>query len=665
LSGVVTAGLGFSISKILPQAYIGEGSLIVENRPTPNEGQQSPSAVSNVLTQVDVIQARGLLQRVVKELDLVHVPTLMPTSRLPTPITDMIATANDYIQELRQMIKGTTPVADADVDKTINYVQRHLGAANKDSSSVITVQFEAGSPTTAALVTNAVMQTYLDTIAEARLSQITKADAWIALQIDLHRTDLTNAENAVTQFVKTHQTTEVQGSQTTAIQLSEHQKQLVLAREDLARKEAAVRTVNKGNIAEAEEIQGSKTIQTYKELEAKTMEQMQILPIGDPRRQPLQAGLAAVRSQIAYEQNLIIAGLSRSAAVARANVDELQRVIKEESIRAQTSTVDSSTLKQLTGTVEAKRQLLISFTQIAGQVRVAAEQSPFAHILFQAVPPEKPIRAYDIMSIIIGFVAGIAGSSGFMVMRSLMRPKINSGEEMTAFTGLPVIGVLPEVGRSRNLSAPRTKAQVTETFRGMWLSMRPENGNGSAILVTSGEVGEGKTTVAMGLASRFAADGYRVLLIDADLRHPGIAKLLGIRPEHTLVSVLEFRALLQNAVVTAQSIDFLLTDGRVSNPLKILASDALPILVEEARRNYDFVILDGPPVLQVVDPILLAKMCQHIMFIVQAGHLSIDMVVEAMHRFDELDRPKMHTVLTRVHRRLVDHHGSYGGYGTK
>ena len=666
LSGVVTAGLGFAVSKVLPQAYVGEGSLIVENRPNPSEGQQSPSAVSNVLTQVDVLQARGLLQRVVSDLNLVHEPTLAPNSRLPGPIIDAFAAAGEYVQELRQRIKGTPPVADADLDKTINYVQKHLGAANKENSSVITVQFEAGSPDTAARVANAVMQTYLDTIAEARAAQITKADAWIAQQIEMHRTDLATAEEKVTQFVTTHQTTEVQGSQTSSIELSEHQKQLVLAREDLARKEAAVKTVNKGNFAEATEVLESKTIQTYKDLEAKTIEQMQTLPQGDPRRGPLQAGLASVRVQIATEQSLIIAALSRAAVMARSNVEELQRVIKEESARAQTSMVDSSTLKQLTGSVEAKRQLLVSFTQIAGQVRVAAEQSPTAHILFQAVPPEKPVRAFGILSIMIGFFAGITGSGAFVVMRGLMRPKINSGEEMAAVTGLPVVGVLPEVGRSRNfnlLGAPRTKSLVTETFRGMWLSMRPEEDKGSAILVTSGEVGEGKTTVAMGLASRFATDGYRVLVIDADLRRPGIGKVLNVRPAHTLVSVLEARATLQDAVVQRQDIDFLLSDGRIANPLKVLASDALITLLVAARRQYDFIILDGPPVLQVVDPILLAKLCQHIIFIVQAGHLSIDMVTEAMHRFDESDRPKMHTVLTRVHRRQLDHHGSYGGYG--
>ena len=165
----------------------------------------------------------------------------------------------------------------------------------------------------------------------------------------------------------------------------------------------------------------------------------------------------------------------------------------------------------------------------------------------------------------------------------------------------------------------------------------------------------------MTLARRFADDGFRVLLIDADLRRPRIASILDLSHYNELGLVLEGKVALEHGVVTVNGLDYLLAYEQ-DNPVKVLSSDQFVELLSASRRTYDYVILDSPPVLHVADPVVLAKMCQHIIFIVQAGRLSDELVREATQRFAEEDRAKMVTLLTRVPSRYLKSHDYYSGY---
>ena len=103
-------------------------------------------------------------------------------------------------------------------------------------------------------------------------------------------------------------------------------------------------------------------------------------------------------------------------------------------------------------------------------------------------------------------------------------------------------------------------------------------------------------------------------------------------------------------------------NGSFENPIRALSSDRFEQLLTATRRVYDFVILDSPPVLHVADPVLLAKLCQHVIFIVEAGRVPGEQVGEATRRFPAEDRSKMVTLLTRVRPSHLDKRDYYSGY---
>ena len=185
------------------------------------------------------------------------------------------------------------------------------------------------------------------------------------------------------------------------------------------------------------------------------------------------------------------------------------------------------------------------------------------------------------------------------------------------------------------------------------------------VVVTSSEIGEGKTTVAAALARKTAADGYRVLLIDADLRRPRLAAAMNLRPEKTLEAVLNGSATLNEAVLRDPQfgVHCLLSQGNVANAMRVLASDRFKALLAESKAAYDFVVLDSPPVLRVADAVMLAKLCRHILFIVGSGRVPGELVIEAVQRFSEEDRGKIIPLLTRVRPSEMNPRDYFGGYG--
>jgi polysaccharide biosynthesis transport protein len=663
LCGLLTACLAFGVTRILPVRYMSEGSLIIEHPATAGTDPKSPTVLNSIFTQADVVKSPGLIRTSVR--DMANSTGLAPTVRLPAPVLDFFATLRANISKWLQ--PDEHPGLDAETDK-LNYIRDHLKVEVKENSSVLSVQFKAGTPNMAAAMVNAIMGTYIATVGGARESGVAKADQWISQQRVAGWQEVEAAEQRVAKYLREHQNlTEVQGALTASLQLSKDQAQLALAREELARLQASHDTMGNGD-AGAEETLSSKSIQALKEQEAKTAELLYAMSPSDPRRAVIQDRINGIRAQISRESKLVASSIARSVKIAKARVESLESTVRKETEAAQASTEASTTLKLLTSDLEAKRQLYVSFLTGAGQARLAAVQAPSARILFPAVPPQRPMQSFGVVSLVLGFIAGIAGASGVVALRSKYGMKINSTQEMAVVTGLPMFGALPEFKKVNrgDMLALRAEPQVRETFRGMWLAMRPPQDDGVAILVTSSEVNEGKTTVAAALAQRFADDGFRVLLIDADLRRPQLAKILKLRSEGSLESVLSGAQKLEEAVAhdPRSGLDCLLSNGYSRSPMRALSSGRFRELLATSRRSYDFVILDSAPVLHVADPILLAGLCQHVVFVVEAGRLPATLVGEALQRFSEADRAKISTLLTRARSNQLSRQDYYSGYAS-
>jgi receptor protein-tyrosine kinase len=252
------------------------------------------------------------------------------------------------------------------------------------------------------------------------------------------------------------------------------------------------------------------------------------------------------------------------------------------------------------------------------------------------VPPD-PARPKPLLSILAALALGLVLGLALAFAREALDPRLRREEQLRALFRLPLRGRIPKSPspswRGSGSERPRSPAQLspsaTESYRTLRaiveLSARTTGGSRS-ILVTSSSTGEGKSTTALNLAASLAMSGKRVILIESDLRRPALSGVIGVTTTQGITSVLLEDLPIQDAVVTSpnfsSNLRFLL--AKFSGPAGALLADGLFLpaarrLIGDAKRQADFVIIDSPPLSEVVDALPLAQEADEVLIVVRLG----------------------------------------------
>nr|WP_240895179.1 polysaccharide biosynthesis tyrosine autokinase [Kineococcus siccus] len=223
-----------------------------------------------------------------------------------------------------------------------------------------------------------------------------------------------------------------------------------------------------------------------------------------------------------------------------------------------------------------------------------------------AIGPRKKLAAA------VGLAAGLAGGVAFMVLRELLDTRVRDEEGVAQVTEAPVLGVIRQGGA--DLAARGAHAHSSgpeaESYRRLRSNVQflDLEGATQSVVVTSSTQGEGKTTTAINLAVAMADTDVRVLLVDADLRQPTVAQVLGLEPGVGLATLLGGRASLDEVLQPwgTQRMDVIAAGEIPPNPNELLGSRRMADLLAATRERYDVVVIDSPPLLPVSDAAVLA-----------------------------------------------------------
>ncbi|WP_083516902.1 CpsD/CapB family tyrosine-protein kinase [Alicyclobacillus shizuokensis] len=187
------------------------------------------------------------------------------------------------------------------------------------------------------------------------------------------------------------------------------------------------------------------------------------------------------------------------------------------------------------------------------------------------------------------------------------------------------------------------------------------------ILVTSSEPGEGKTSTISNLAIVTAQSGKRVLLIDADMRKPQIHQRFQTSNLDGLSNLLIQERKLEQCIMYS-GIDnlFLLSSGPIPpNPAEMLASSAFADLMKWARGEFDYIYIDAPPILAVTDALVLTRVADGTVLVVDAQRTNRNMAQRAVGMLRQVEARILGVVLNRVPRKSAGYYYYYYDSGVQ
>lgn len=285
--------------------------------------------------------------------------------------------------------------------------------------------------------------------------------------------------------------------------------------------------------------------------------------------------------------------------------------------------------------------------------------------------PESPVGPDVKRNLALGLVLGVGLGIVIAVLRSVLDTRVHSKEDIIAITKLPIVGTIakdPEAEKRPIIALEDPKNPLVESYRALRTNLRYldiEN-NQKSIIITSAGPGEGKTTTAVNLAVVMADAGARVVLIDADLRKPKVAMMLGIEGSVGLSDLLIGRVNFEDTLQQwGRKQLFVLPSGRVPpNPSELLGSSAMEKALETLSAHFDYVIVDSPPALAVTDAAILSARTGGAVVVSAAGKTRKVELADAFETLENVDGRVLGVVATMVPTKGPNSY-NYGAYSYK
>ncbi len=690
--------LAFVAASVLPGRYTAKAMVLIEAgsaQPIPGriESQQPAVDETAILTEVTALGAHDLLAAARARLAHDPVFTTIPSaadrpdvgaSAIGKWIADWQHRAHQAVLgELASLGLARTDASPIPPVPDMRTMERQLKVFQEIGSRVIAVTYTAPDPHVAAAVANTVANLYVEGRLKRARGEVDSALASVEAAIPRLAASLQEKEAAAVAYQVAH------GYLGEARAGVIEQKLADLARQNAeAQASLAATRARLGNLLALSH--------GYRDWEAflRTQDSAQLIELHHQLQALMQSrsgqavvadrpvdlapgqtiGTAPLIARLRDEITLAVAGLRNDVTVAQSRA----QAISQQLASVQSASGDV-TLQTLSDDASATRLRLQQMRQ--RRIALLDERDslvPAARILSAAPVPERPSSPSAFLFIPpAGILAGIIGMFA-AIARSRSDRSIRTEQEVMSLLAMRCAGVIPQMARSKKkrlheVVMDQPLSPYSESIRTILASIEPgprAKKMGRAIMVTSSLPGEGKTTLAVSLATYAASLGRRVLLLDLDFRNSAVAREVGVLEGADVAEVI---AASDTRVLAVQShdklgFDYLPVRGNAIETLKLLEPKRLGAFIQKLRQEYDQIVIDTAPVLAVADTSLVVPYVDRVLFAVRWGSTSRDLVHSAMEivrrglRQSERARIDVAAVLTRVDLRRHAR-GAYGDRG--
>jgi capsular exopolysaccharide synthesis family protein len=580
-----------------------------------------------------------------------------------------------------------------------------------ENTRIVEILTDSTDPRTAADYANALANEYIESNLQGRSEAIDRAQEFLTRQLGQIRVKVQESEDQVQAYGRASNLM-FTGDKTSVEQEKLKQTQVALSDAQAARieKQSAYQMASSSAADSVPQVIDNIRLSDYQSQLAILRRQLaelssQFTP-EHPKVKQVQAQIDELESTFKTERNNILlrirneyeAALLREKLLNSAYQGEVQVVLQQ----AQKTT----SYNILEREADTNRQLYDSLLQKAKEAEIASAMGGSnARIIDPAEPPLLPYKPNFLWNTLMGCLSGLLAGLVLVLGRESLDRTVKAPGEVSFHLGLPELGVIPaeapissnghgkpgtsvgtlvmlppavdaylkrKVGTVELATWNDKSSIIAESFRGVLTSILFSGENGVSprvILISSGVRGEGKTTVVSNLGIALAEINQRVLIIDADMRQPRLNDVFNVPNSWGLSDLLREKSALREspleALVQRTEIPnlYILTSGpRTNNITNLLHSSRMLELIQRLRADFDSILIDTPPMLNISDARILGRLVDAAILVFRAGKTSRDVALASKQRLTEDGIPVIGTILNGWDLKSLNRYGYGSSY---
>ena len=617
-------------------------------------------------TQVRILRSRSLARTVLEEFN-------------PTPYKGIAKNAG----------AGSNALTPMDIVRIQQFL-RGLEVTPLTETRLVEVSFSAQNPKRAAEVVNTLFKKFIEFNNELRTESTRQASEFITRQIRDLQQELARKELELQKYGKSKDLFYLTNEESTEVgKFSELNQALTQAQIERINRESIFRDLQNKDMNDFPQVRGNTLISglksTYSGFEADYNRKLQVFKPSYPEMLELRSQMNALRQRIGKEikdiadrvlnesKNEYEAALKRETSLTNLLDSQKSEMIKSNSdaIYYKSLNIEVANMRELQNYLDRKHKESLITSRLQGV------QTSNIKVIDPADAPLRPIAPKKKIIMLMALFLGISGGLAFVLLLNVLDQTVKEPDGIKNLMSSPILGIIPS-SRSRgniskylgysyyrknkkvdlntdiemiNLRIP--ESAIADAYRNIRTSILLTSNNkpSRVISISSARPSEGKTSTAVNLAVAFAQLGKKVLLIDGDMRNPRLHKIFKIKNTSGLSSYLVGKVSLQETIINAPVANmFIIPSGPIPpNPVELLDSEPMAALFKAPLlMECDYIFIDTPPFIEIVDPILLAKHSDGMVLVTWVGKTKRNAIEKLKEQVDQFKIPLFGIVLNMV-----------------
>lgn len=616
------AGLVAGVLKAVSETPVYQARLTMAVEPSSSRGGPNnvfdPFAYRFYETQYELLKSRSVAERVVDQLNLVERDSVQSLLLAPSTMRSLLLeftrlTGVELVDELKPPSRSAS-LNEEEKDRKRRWltgvIQSGVSVSGGEKTNLVQVTFNSINPDFAAEIANELVSAYIELGLDSQLNRSQQTTQWLSQRIDGLKLTLDQAQSNLQQFLV--QENLLDSSRSAQITTSELQ------------------ALNS----------------EYNEARAKLDELAKRYGSRHPKITEARAEVSAAKQRLDNK--------SRSISSSREKQVELARLERDVQVNQ-----------------ELYEAFLAKFKE--ADISASGSQVASARIVDRALPPGGPIYPQKNRIIMMWTIGGLMLGIGLAFLRQQLDSTFKNGRMLEEKLGLPLFGIMQTM--EKDVSAVERhylvnkRSVFSESINHIRTGITYSNVDNPprVLVVTSSVQSEGKTTLASNLALSYAQLG-KTLLIDADLRRPRIKHIIETDTPFGLVDYVAGVVELKDCV--RQDKDeknlFILNSGTTPpNPLELLASDRFKQIIDDLRGRFEHIVIDTAPVLPASDAVVLGRISDALLMVVQSEKTTHHMARDAVKRLNASRVQVAGLILSQANIKKGNpyYYGGYYGYG--